>query len=77
MQTQDRVKVNQVATAIAASQEYLLSLQNPAGYWWGELESNVTITAEVVLLHKIWRTDQRRPLDKVEAYLRQEQRQHG
>ncbi|MEH2384774.1 MAG: squalene--hopene cyclase [Nostoc sp.] len=77
MQTQDRVKVNQVATAIAASQEYLLSLQNPAGYWWGELESNVTITAEVVLLHKIWGTDQKRPLDKVEAYLRQEQQQHG
>lgn len=77
MQTQDRVKVNQVATAIAASQEYLLSIQNPAGYWWGELESNVTITAEVVLLHKIWGTDQTRPLDKVEAYLRQQQRQHG
>ncbi|MEH1909432.1 squalene--hopene cyclase [Nostoc sp.] len=77
MQTQDRVKVNQVATAIAASQEYLLSIQNPAGYWWAELESNVTITAEVVLLHKIWGTDQGRPLDKVAAYLRQEQRQHG
>ena len=77
MQTQDRVKVNQVADAIAASQEYLLSIQNPAGYWWAELESNVTITAEVVLLHKIWGTDQTRPLHKVEAYLRQEQRQHG
>ncbi|MCC5616641.1 squalene--hopene cyclase [Nostoc sp. CHAB 5836] len=77
MQTQDRVKVNQIATAIAASQKYLLSIQNPAGYWWAELESNVTITAEVVLLHKIWRTDQTRPLHKIEAYLRQEQRQHG
>jgi squalene-hopene/tetraprenyl-beta-curcumene cyclase len=77
MQTQDRVKVNQVATAIAASQQYLLSIQNPAGYWWAELESNVTITAEVVLLHKIWGTDQGRPLHKVAAYLRQEQRQHG
>ncbi|MGF2036763.1 MAG: squalene--hopene cyclase [Nostoc sp. CmiVER01] len=77
MQTQDRVKVNQVATAIAASQQYLLSIQNPAGYWWAELESNVTITAEVVLLHKIWGTDQGRPLHKVETYLRQEQRQHG
>ncbi len=77
MQTQDRVKVNQVAEAIAASQEYLLSIQNLAGYWWAELESNVTITAEVVLLHKIWGTDQTRPLHKVEAYLRQEQRQHG
>ncbi|MCC5621958.1 squalene--hopene cyclase [Nostoc sp. CHAB 5715] len=77
MQTQDRVKVNQVATAIAASQQYLLSIQNPDGYWWAELQSNVTITAEVVLLHKIWGTDQGRPLDKVAAYLRQEQRQHG
>ncbi|MEH2451627.1 squalene--hopene cyclase [Nostoc sp.] len=77
MRTQDRVKVNQVAEAIAASQQYLLSIQNPAGYWWAELESNVTITAEVVLLHKIWGTDQARPLHKVEAYLRQEQRQHG
>ncbi|WP_392481768.1 squalene--hopene cyclase [Nostoc sp. C110] len=77
MQTQDRVKVNQVAEAIAASQKYLLSIQNPAGYWWAELESNVTITAETVLLHKIWGTDETRPLHKVEAYLRQEQRQHG
>ncbi|MBE8997417.1 squalene--hopene cyclase [Nostoc sp. LEGE 12447] len=77
MQTQDRVKVNQIAEAIAASQKYLLSIQNPAGYWWAELESNVTITAETVLLHKIWGTDETRPLHKVEAYLRQEQRQHG
>ena len=77
MQTQDRVKVNQIAEAIAASQKYLLSIQNPVGYWWAELESNVTITAEVVLLHKIWGTDQARPLHKIAAYLRQEQRQHG
>ncbi|MEH1838306.1 MAG: squalene--hopene cyclase [Nostoc sp.] len=77
MQTQDRVKVNQVVTAIAASQQHLLSIQNLAGYWWAELESNVTITAETVLLHKIWGTDQSRPLHKVAAYLRQEQRQHG
>jgi len=77
MQTQDRVKVNQIAEAIAASQNYLLSMQNPTGYWWAELESNVTITAEVVLLHKIWGTDRTRPLAKVETYLRSQQRQHG
>ncbi|MCM0594482.1 MAG: squalene--hopene cyclase [Gloeotrichia echinulata DVL01] len=77
MQTQDRVNVNQVAGAIAASQKYLLSIQNPAGYWWAELESNVTITAEAVLLHKIWGTDKTRPLHKVEAYLRSQQREHG
>ena len=39
-------------TAIAKAQEYLLSLQTDQGYWWAELESNVTITSEVVLLHK-------------------------
>jgi len=77
MQTQDRVKVNQIAEAIAASQNYLLSMQNPTGYWWAELESNVTITAEVVLLHKIWGTDRTRPLAKVETYLRSQQCQHG
>ncbi len=55
----------------------MLSLQNPAGYWWAELESNVTITDEVVLVHKIWGTDTTRPLHKGEAYLRSQQRQHG
>ncbi|MBD2770896.1 squalene--hopene cyclase [Iningainema tapete] len=76
MQIQDRATAS-IATAIAASQNYLLSLQNPSGYWWAELESNVTITAEVVLLHKIWVTDKSRPLHKVETYLRSQQREHG
>ena len=63
--------------AIAKSQQHLLSIQHQDGYWWGELESNVTITAEVVLLHKIWQTDKTRPLNKAEAYLRSQQREHG
>ncbi|HEY9727082.1 MAG TPA: squalene--hopene cyclase [Chroococcales cyanobacterium] len=79
MQIQDRVTVSRarVEEAIAKSQNYLLSLQNPDGYWWAELESNVTITAEAVLLHKIWGTDKTRSLHKVETYLRREQREHG
>ena len=77
MQTQDRIKVKQVVDAIAASQKYLLSIQNPDGYWWAELESNVTITSEAVLLHKIWGTEKTRPLHKVENYLRSQQREHG
>lgn len=78
MQTQDRVTaINNLAAAIASSQNYLVSMQNPNGYWWAELESNVTITAEVVLLHKIWGTDNSRSLYKVEKYLRQQQRDHG
>lgn len=63
--------------AIAASQQYLLSQQHASGYWWAELESNVTITAEVLLLHKTWGTDTTRPLPKIETYLRGEQRDHG
>ncbi|NES81105.1 MAG: squalene--hopene cyclase [Moorea sp. SIO2B7] len=66
-----------LSQVIKASQDYLLSIQDPQGYWWAELESNVTITAEVVLLHKIWQTDEIRPLDKVETYLRQQQKDHG
>ncbi|QDL09076.1 squalene--hopene cyclase [Brasilonema octagenarum UFV-E1] len=77
MQIQDKQTVSRVKDAIAKNQNYLLSIQYPDGYWWAELESNVTITAEVVLLHKIWGTDRERPLHKVEAYLRSQQRDHG
>ena len=68
---------SKVKRAIALSQDYLLSIQKDDGHWCGELESNVTITAEVVLLHKIWGTDRERPLDKAETYLRSQQREHG
>jgi len=77
MQIQDRSTVAGLREAIAASQNYLLSQQHPGGYWWAELESNVTMAAEVVLLHKIWGTDRERPLHKVEQYLRSQQRDHG
>ncbi|NEQ68079.1 MAG: squalene--hopene cyclase [Symploca sp. SIO2D2] len=80
MQTQDSItteSTESIAEAMAKAQNYLLNLQYPEGYWWAELESNVTITSEVVLLHKIWGTDQARPLHKVEAYLRSQQREHG
>lgn len=82
MQTQDRTTASRVQSAIGASQDYLLSIQYPEGYWWAELESNVSITAQVVLLHKILGTDVTgrmpvRRLQKVETYLRQEQGQQG
>ena len=77
MQTQERATVTGLDQAIQASQNWILSQQYAEGYWWSELESNVTMAAEVVLLHKIWGTDQTRPLHKVEAYLRREQREHG
>ena len=39
-----------VEDAIGRSQAYLLSVQHPEGYWWGELESNPTMEAEYLLL---------------------------
>lgn len=77
MQTQERSTMTGLEPAIAAAQAYLLSTQDPQGYWWAELESNVTITAEIILLHKIWGTDDDRPLAKAAAYLRAHQRDHG
>lgn len=82
MQTQDRTTASRVQSAIGASQDYLLSIQYPEAYWWAELESNVSITAQVVLLQKILGADVTgrmpvRRLQKVETYLRQEQRQQG
>ena len=84
MQTQDSftslelsANSRSAADAIKASQDFLLSQQYSDGYWWAELESNVTITAEAILLHKIWGTDQQRPLEKAETYLRSQQRDHG
>ena len=76
MQIHEKVTISDLEIAIARSQNYLLSLQNSTGYWWAHLESNVSITAEVVLLHKIWGTDQS-SLYKVETYLRSQQRSHG
>lgn len=77
MQTQPRINIKEITQAIAASQEHLLSIQRSEGYWWGELESNVTITVEVLLLHKIWGTCENRALYKIENYLRCQQREHG
>ena len=71
------ITTSAVKAAIQASQDHLLAIQHSEGYWWSELESNVTMTAEVILLHKIWKTDAERPFHKAETYLRSQQREHG
>ena len=63
--------------AIARAVEALFRQQNPAGFWWAELQSNVTITAEVLLLHHVWGTFGRVPRAAAERYFRAEQRSHG
>ncbi len=36
--------------ALARATRHLLSIQSPEGYWWGEVEANVTIAAEYIML---------------------------
>lgn len=40
----------EVARTIARTQDYYLNGQHSEGYWWYELESNATITAEYLML---------------------------
>ncbi|HEY0393140.1 MAG TPA: squalene--hopene cyclase [Candidatus Elarobacter sp.] len=64
-------------SAIARAVDALFQVQQPDGYWWAELQSNVTITAEVLLLHHVWGTFERVPRAAAERYFREEQREHG
>ena len=41
------------AETVAKSQQYMLDIQYPDGYWWGELESNPTMEAEYLMLTHI------------------------
>ncbi len=68
---------DQVEQAVLAARQALLHLQAPEGYWWAELESNVTITAEyILLLHILGKADPARIASLV-AYIRHKQLDNG
>ena len=62
---------------IRKATEALFRRQQADGYWWAELQSNVTITAEVLLLHAVWGRFERVPRERAERYFRREQCEHG
>ncbi len=79
---------SRLTDSIRRAQEFLLAEQNLAGYWWAELEANVTLTAECVMLHRILidsdprnRTsngkDREAQIQQMARYLLREQRSHG
>lgn len=45
--------IRRIERAIERSCSYFHRVQYPEGYWWAELESNVTITAEYVMLMQL------------------------
>jgi squalene-hopene/tetraprenyl-beta-curcumene cyclase len=73
----EQVSLTALDRAIEQAKERLLSLQYPEGFWWGELESNVTITAEYLFLaHFLGIRDEDRRR-KIANYLLEQQREDG
>jgi squalene-hopene/tetraprenyl-beta-curcumene cyclase len=63
--------------AIEHSRDFLFQEQLPEGYWWAELESNVTITAEYVMLfHFLGLIDKERER-KLANYILSKQTEQG
>ncbi|QQS48054.1 MAG: squalene--hopene cyclase [Acidobacteriota bacterium] len=74
--------------AIIRGREYLFAQQNLEGYWWAELEANVTLTAELIMLHRILihadpgnaricGRDREARIGQMARYIEREQRRHG
>ncbi len=63
--------------AVAKAVDHLLSIQAEDGYWWAELESNVTITAEHVFLRHILGNTDPDERARAAAYILREQREDG
>jgi len=80
-------RADRMADAIRRAQNYLFEQQQPDGYWWAELEANVTLTAEYVMLHRILGTDRggtdrggtdrERQIQKAARYLLRQQTANG
>ena len=66
-----------LASALERAVRYLRSLQRADGYWWGELESNVTITAEHLLLMRFLGEDDPGREQRIATYLLDRQRADG
>ena len=73
-----RENLREAAESVWRAQAHLLSLQNrEEGYWWAELEANVTLTAEYIMLHFILGTHESRPIPQAARYILDRQLQNG
>jgi squalene-hopene/tetraprenyl-beta-curcumene cyclase len=75
--TTQTITHTRLADATARAQGYLLAQQELDGYWWAELEANVTLTAEFIMLHTILGTDREAHIQQAARYILREQRAHG
>ena len=66
-----------LARALRQATDWLIEQQDESGYWWGELESNPSITAEYLLLTHHLGIGDRSEWDGIARYLRAQQRPEG
>jgi len=75
--THGRSQVKDLDEALGRAVDWLLSHQSPEGWWWAELESNVTITAEHLFLTHILGIGTQGLWEKIARYILSEQRPEG
>ncbi len=66
-----------VAEAIRRAIDWFLSAQNPAGYWWGELEADTTLESDYILYLQILGELKSEKTAKLAKYIRDRQLPDG
>ncbi len=68
---------SEAKVALENAREHLLSLQNDAGWWRGELQTNVTMDAEDMLLREFLGIRRAEETERSAAWIRSQQRADG
>jgi squalene-hopene/tetraprenyl-beta-curcumene cyclase len=68
---------NEAQMALELACEHLLSLQDEAGWWQGELQTNVTMDAEDMLLREFLGIRRAEETERSAAWIRSQQREDG
>src|ERR1700689_3178931 len=68
---------NEAEVALELACEHLLSLQSEAGWWQGELQTNVTMDAEDILLREFLGVRTAPETERSAAWIRSQQRADG
>jgi squalene-hopene/tetraprenyl-beta-curcumene cyclase len=77
MSTSTATTRSEAGIALERACEHLLSLQAPAGWWRGELQTNVTMDAEDILLRELLGTRTAAETERSAAWIRSQQREDG
>ncbi|HEV2113278.1 MAG TPA: squalene--hopene cyclase [Terriglobales bacterium] len=69
--------LSRVAAATDAVRKHLFSLQDPEGFWCGELEADTTLESDYILLHTLLGTGEPERIAKAANYIIEHQNKDG